>query len=207
MQRFEKIKLIDAGLLSGFLTRARLRAVAPYLTGTVLDFACGHGNLAQLCRPGDYVGYDIDERKLAVARRHFPRHRFEAVLPENQRYDVVAALAFIEHVDPEPYLRQFADLLSPGGRIVLTTPHPSFEWVHTLGARLGLFSHEAHEDHEDLLDAAAVAALADRLSLRLISKKRFLFGANQIFVLSGRTSTRPRRNLSAVQPGNVSASH
>ncbi len=190
MQRFEKIKLIDAGLLSGFLTRARLRAARPYLVGTVLDFASGHGNLAQLCNPHYYVGYDIDERKLAVARRHFPRHRFQQVLPEDQRFDVVVALAFIEHVNPEHYLKQFADLLLPNGHIALTTPHPSFEWVHTLGARLGLFSQEAHEDHEHLIDAAGIAELAERLSLRVVEQKRFLLGANQLFVLT-RVESRP----------------
>jgi 2-polyprenyl-3-methyl-5-hydroxy-6-metoxy-1,4-benzoquinol methylase len=189
MQRFEKIKLIDAGLLSGFLTRARLRAARPYLVGTVLDFACGHGNLAQLCNPHCYVGYDLDERKLAVARRHFPHHRFQPALPEGQRFDVVVALAFIEHVNPEHYLKQFVDLLLPSGRIVLTTPHPSFEWVHTAGARLGLFSQEAHEDHEHLIDDAAITELAERLSLRVVNKKRFLLGANQRFVLARARTT------------------
>jgi SAM-dependent methyltransferase len=190
MPRFEKIKLIDAGLLSGFLIRARLRVARPYLVGTVLDFASGHGDLAQHCNPHYYVGYDIDDRKLELARRRFPRHRFQQVLPEDQRFDAVVALAFIEHVNPEHYLKQFADLMLPSGRIVLTTPHPSFEWVHTLGARLGLFSQEAHEDHEHLIDAAGIAELAGRMSLRVVKAKRFLLGANQLFVLA-RAESRP----------------
>jgi hypothetical protein len=78
----------------------------------------------------------------------------------------------------------------PSGRIVLTTPHPSFEWVHTLGARLGLFSQEAHEDHEHLIDAAGIAELAGRMSLRVVKAKRFLLGANQLFVLA-RAESRP----------------
>jgi len=184
MPSFAKVKLVDAGLLSGWLVTERLRAVGPYLSGSVLDFACGHGQLAQLCDPASYLGYDIDSRKVEVARQHFPGYRFETTLPEDEHFDTVAALAFIEHVQPEPYLKQFTDLLQPGGRIVLTTPHPSFEWVHTAGARLHVFSPEAHDDHEDLLSRQHMAGIADSLSLRLVTSKRFLLGANQLFVLT-----------------------
>jgi 2-polyprenyl-3-methyl-5-hydroxy-6-metoxy-1,4-benzoquinol methylase len=105
-------------------------------------------------------------------------------LPTDQRFDTIAALAFIEHVTPEPYLKQFADLLRPEGRIVLTTPHPAYEWVHTAGAKVRLFSPEAHDDHEDLLSHERMAELADSVSLRLLTSRRFLFGANQLFVLT-----------------------
>lgn len=187
-REFEKIKLIDAGALSGWLARARLQAARPYLAGNVLDFACGHGQLAQFCDPASYLGFDIDSRKIGVARQYFPGYRFEAALPASGRFDTVAALAFIEHVAPEPYLRQFAGLLRPGGRIVLTTPHPSYEWLHTSGARLRIFSAAAHEDHEDLLSRERMAHLADSVSLRLVTSRRFLFGANQLFVLTQATS-------------------
>ena len=183
MPRFEKVKLVDAGLLSGWLVSERLRAARPHLVGSVLDFACGHGQLAQVCDADSYLGYDIDSRKVEVARQHFPGYRFQTTLPEGQSFDTVASLAFIEHVAPEPYLKQFADLLRPGGRIVLTTPHPAFEWVHTVGARLHVFSPAAHDDHEDLISVDGMAQLAERLSLRLVTSQRFLFGANQLFVL------------------------
>jgi hypothetical protein len=87
-------------------------------------------------------------------------------------------------VDPGVYLKQFADLLKPGGQIVLTTPHPSYEWIHTAGAKVHIFSPEAHEDHEDLLNADTLAEVASPLSLRLKVSKRFMFGANQLFVLT-----------------------
>jgi 2-polyprenyl-3-methyl-5-hydroxy-6-metoxy-1,4-benzoquinol methylase len=183
-QQFEKIDLIDAGALSGWLARARLKAVRPHLAGHVLDFACGHGQLAQFCDPAGYLGVDIDSRKIDIARQHFPGHRFEVALPAGERYDTIAALAFIEHVAPEPYLKQFAGLLRPGGKVVLTTPHPAYEWVHTSGARLHIFSPEAHDDHEDLLSSERMAELADSVSLRLLTSRRFLFGANQLFVLT-----------------------
>jgi 2-polyprenyl-3-methyl-5-hydroxy-6-metoxy-1,4-benzoquinol methylase len=183
MRRSPRVELVDAGLLSGWLVGERLRAARPNLAGTVLDFACGHGQLAQLCDPAHYLGYDSDSRRIDVARRHFPGYQFETTLPEGKRFDTVAALAFIEHVQPEPYLKQFIDLLKPNGRIVLTTPHPSYEWIHTAGARLGIFSPEAHNDHDDLISRARMAELAARLKLRLVTAQRFLLGANQLFVL------------------------
>jgi 2-polyprenyl-3-methyl-5-hydroxy-6-metoxy-1,4-benzoquinol methylase len=164
--------------------RARLQAARPYLEGQILDFACGHGQLAQFCDPAGYLGFDIDGRKIDIARAHFPGYQFRQALPAGGRFDTVAALAFIEHVSPVPYLKQFADLLRPGGRIVLTTPHPAYEWIHTTGARLHVFSPAAHDEHEDLLSGERMSHLADSLSLRLVTSRRFLFGANQLFVLT-----------------------
>lgn len=183
MPRAPKVELIDAGPLSGWLVGERLRVARTHLVGRVLDFACGHGQLAQVCDPVGYLGYDSDTQRIDVARRHFPGYRFETILPAGERFDTVAALAFIEHVQPEPYLRQFVDLLEPDGRIVLTTPHPSYEWIHTAGARLHIFSPAAHEDHEDLISLARMAELAASLKLRLVAAERFLLGANQLFVL------------------------
>jgi 2-polyprenyl-3-methyl-5-hydroxy-6-metoxy-1,4-benzoquinol methylase len=187
MGHLKKVKLIDAGFLSGWLVNERLRAARPHLTGKVLDFACGHGHLAQLCDADSYTGYDSDSRKIKLAQEEFPGYRFLDSLPEDERFDTVAALAFIEHVQPEPYVKQFADLLNPGGRIVLTTPHPSYEWIHTTGAKLHIFSPEAHDDHEDLISPEGMAQLARHLSLELTESRRFLLGANQLFVLT-RTS-------------------
>lgn len=161
-----------------------MHATRPHLRGQVLDFACGHGQLAQFCNPKCYLGFDIDGRKIDVARTHFPGYQFQETLPADGRFDTIAALAFLEHVSPEPYLKQFADLLRPRGRIVLTTPHPAFEWIHTAGARFHVFSPAAHEEHEDLLSRERLSELAESLSLRLVTSRRFLFGANQLFVLA-----------------------
>jgi SAM-dependent methyltransferase len=149
----------------------------------VLDFACGHGQLAGLCDPERYIGYDIDARRIAVARESFPNHIFDTTLPSGERFDSVVALAFIEHVQPAPYLRQFRDLLEPAGRIVISTPHPAFEWVHTLGGKMQLFSREAHEEHVGLLSPRQIDNMAKDVSLTLTERKSFLLGANQLFVL------------------------
>jgi len=178
-------QVVGAGMLSDWLARRRLQVVEPHLQGCVLDFGCGIGTLAEICDPAGYVGVDNDPRKIEIARRDLPNHRFYTSVPEGERFDTVAALAFIEHVDdPAAYVRRFAGLLEPGGKIVLTTPHPSLEWIHTTGARIHVFSPAAHDEHEDLLDKARMQELLAGTPMRMDVYRRFLFGANQLFVLT-----------------------
>jgi len=97
---------------------------------------------------------------------------------------VIAALAMLEHVhDPLDLLTRWAGMLNPGGRIVITTPHPSFEWVLTFGAKLGLFDRHSLDEHDDLLNLARIKQLAAGAGLELERYRRFLLGANQLFVL------------------------
>ena len=172
------------GLLSPFLRRQRLAAVRPWLQGSVFDFGCGSGALAQYVAAGDYCGYDIDAISLARARASQPQHRFIDSQPAEGAFDTVVSLAVIEHCeDPSGFLAQLVALARPGGRIALTTPHPAFEFVHDFGSRIGMFSHDASEEHEALLDRKALHALAAAQRLDVLCYRRFLFGANQLIVL------------------------
>jgi len=173
------------GLLSPFLQNQRVKAARPYLKGRVLDIGCGNGMLAEYCDPNTYYGFDIDEATIAAARSAHPRFRFERALPgSGMRFDTVVGLAIIEHLsDPPVHLRTWRDFLKSDGAIVLTTPHPRMEWVHQLGSRIGIFSHGAAEEHEDLIDLNTMKGLVAQAELVVAKYQRFLFGANQIFVL------------------------
>lgn len=184
------------GTLSPFLRRTRFRAALPYIRGRVLDFGCGVGALANHVSQVDYLGVERDKASLTEASRRHPEHQFAEVWPPELRFDTVVALAVLEHLhDPLAFLRQARAALRPGGTIVLTTPHPAWEWVHSLGARVGLFSHEAHEEHEELLNREEIERLARAADLALAVYARFLAGANQLAVLrrteGGSGLTRP----------------
>ncbi|HSV27455.1 MAG TPA: class I SAM-dependent methyltransferase [Sedimentisphaerales bacterium] len=173
------------GVLSSFLRRSRVAAAAPYLKGQVLDVGCGPGALAALVDADRYVGMDIDEQSLDIARRKFPYHQFNATLPTDATFDTVVVLAVIEHVsDPVLFLKECGRRLRPGldSRLICSTPHPRWGWAHNFGAWLGLFSREAMREHKPLLDRRMIEIAAEGAGLRLLMYKRFLLGANQLAV-------------------------
>lgn len=156
----------------------------PELRGRVLDYGCGAGALAARIPPDRYVGVDIDVPSLDLARAAHPLHVFHAGLDEVPGdFDTIVMLALIEHVpDPAALLGTLAGRLRPGGRVVLSTPHPRVRTLHDLGARVGVFSREAADEHERLLDRRALRAALGAAGMRLVAYRRFLAGANQLAV-------------------------
>jgi 2-polyprenyl-3-methyl-5-hydroxy-6-metoxy-1,4-benzoquinol methylase len=101
----------------------------------------------------------------------------------------VIALAVIEHVkDPGAFLRELVSRLSSAhdNFIICTTPNPTAAWVHTAGAKIGLFSRHASKEHENSLDKVRLVQAASETDLKLIAYKRFLFGVNQLAVFQRR---------------------
>jgi SAM-dependent methyltransferase len=108
---------------------------------TVLDFGCGAGHEAvELAQRGArrVIGLDIQEPMLERARRHarnsgeHERCTFTSSAPE--RADVIVSIDSFEHFgDPAGVLRQMAELLAPGGS-VLVSFGPT--WYHPLGGHL-----------------------------------------------------------------------
>jgi 2-polyprenyl-3-methyl-5-hydroxy-6-metoxy-1,4-benzoquinol methylase len=175
---------VEQGVFSPFLQRARIAASRPHITGHILDIGCGNGAIAAHVQPHLYLGIDRDQDALAAAKAAFPAHRFEATLPTDGTFDTVLALAVIEHLKhPRAALESWSALLADRGRIVLTTPHRSFRIVHDAGSWLGLFSREAADEHEEMFDRELLSAVAEESGLRVAHYRRFLGGANQLFVL------------------------
>ena len=135
--------------------------------------------------PDRYVGFDIDESTLEVARARYPSHRFTSQLPEGEAFDTVVSMAVIEHVeDPVEYLLGLRAFVRDGGCVILTTPHPSSKAIYGLGARLGIFSKLASEEHHPLLGEAEIARSAQAAELQVVRFGTFMAGANQLAVLS-----------------------
>lgn len=175
------------GLLSPLLRARRFAAAVPHLSGRVADLGCGIGRLAEHVAAEHYVGIDSDPTVLEHARMRFPDHTFitttEADKMQAGSVDTVACLAVVEHLGEPSQLLEFAHrLLKPGGKLVLTTPHPALEFAHTLGARLRLFSVEAEDDHEELLGKAELLALLRDTGFEPAEYRRFMLGGNQLVV-------------------------
>jgi 2-polyprenyl-3-methyl-5-hydroxy-6-metoxy-1,4-benzoquinol methylase len=105
---------------------------ARVLGARVIDMACGEGYGSEVLSrsAATVVGVDANPEAHAHARARYVREnlRFERGLVETYgergTYDVVVFLQTIEHVlDPTQVLEHFRWLLSPGGRVYVSTPN------------------------------------------------------------------------------------
>jgi len=108
----------------------------------VLDVGCATGsNTSNITSKGHRVtGVDISENAIEKYKaRGFDGHVMDISAGldfADESYDLVFCSEVIEHlVRPEELVREFARVLRPGGRLVLSTPNSAF-WAYRF---LGLF--------------------------------------------------------------------
>lgn len=108
--------------VEGWLERIGRRDLA------ILEAGCGAGWLCpRLARYGAVTGTDLSDEVLARARARHPGVAFVAgdfmEIPfPREGYDVVVTLEVLSHVaDQAAFLARIADLLKPGGRLMLAT--------------------------------------------------------------------------------------
>jgi SAM-dependent methyltransferase len=111
--------------------------------GRVLDLGCGTGAYGEVLRPlaEELVGCDAAPPALARAAAGGRYDRLIAADLESAGagdlappYDLVFSTEVVEHLrDPDGFLRLVASLLTPGGRLVLTTTAYHFYLFYYLG--------------------------------------------------------------------------
>ena len=178
-----------AALLSSFLQRQRLRVAKPYIHGQVLDLGCGFGEVTQLIPQEDYIGIDGQIKIVEWLRVNHPGYEFHHFdldhdqLTLNLKFDTIIMLAVIEHLEhPDKILSQIPSLLKIGGLFVMTTPAPSGNILHKIGAEIGIFSKHAAEDHEIIFTFESMKPYLSRNGLKIREYCQFLFGTNQLFI-------------------------
>lgn len=159
------------------LVRALLDDLPP---GPVLDAACGTGrHTAYLaasgrCRP---IGVDASEAMLTRAREKLPEVDFRqgdlTALPlgDGEVGGAVCALALSHLPELGPAVGELARVLRPGGRLVISNPHPFataiLDWravfVDEQGERRTIPEHPHR--HGEYIEAFAAAGLAVRRCL------------------------------------------
>ena len=136
----------------------------PPANADILEIGCGTGhNLEMLSEFGRVDAVELDEEARAVAEKRLGRKVMNAPLPELQgvgdrRYDLVAALDVIEHVDDDAAaLAAIAGKLKPGGKLVMTVPAHQWMWS----------AHDVVNHHKRRYSKAALMRLVHASPLRL----------------------------------------
>ena len=103
----------------------------------------------------------------------------------NRKFDCVLMIAVIEHLFNQKFVMEgIAQVLKPGGIILITTPTPfGNDVVHRIGAALGLFAKIAVDDHIVIYNRHRFKILAKEIGLKLKLHKYFQFFCNQLAIL------------------------
>ncbi|MDB2272019.1 class I SAM-dependent methyltransferase [Halorubrum ezzemoulense] len=162
----------DAALIDDLLDAlASDPAVAADGGPLVLDVGCGDGARTLANLPPDSVGVDVSRRGLDLARETVPDARLVhgemSALPfAADRFDAVTAYHAVFHVERERHpdvYDEFARVLRPGGRLLLTLPSGRFETVRRgwMGGEM-FFSAPGRERALDQLRAAGFSDVETR---------------------------------------------
>jgi SAM-dependent methyltransferase len=164
----------------------------------LLDVGCADGRLLDWYRSSpagarlETHGIELDGRAAAIARRRGHRvveGRFEVDEElEPGSFDLILAYHVIEHVaDPLAFARRAAELLSPGGLLVVATPNWDSPDARRLAGRWG-GNHTPR--HWTLYDERTLRDLSERVDLAF---ERVEYQPNPIFwVWSCHASARER---------------
>ncbi|HEY8494180.1 MAG TPA: class I SAM-dependent methyltransferase [Myxococcota bacterium] len=155
----------------------------------LLDVGCADGHLLRRLAPrlARAVGIDPEatprvEDGVEILAGRFPG---EPRLPDAS-FDCVTLLAVLEHVpDPAALARECHRVLAPGGRVVLTVPHPFVDRILEVGIRLRLLDGMESEQHHGF-DPNDTPALFAAAGFRALAERRFQLGLNRLFVFERR---------------------
>ncbi len=169
------------------LQAERIRRVEPYTPGArVLDIGCADGALFRSLdhRLAGGVGIDMDPVPASTSKYHYVRGAFPAALPRGDPYDLVVALAVVEHI-PEKDQPAFAaacmEALRGGGRLVITVPSARVDDLLKVLKAIRVVDGMADHQHYGFNPLHAIAAF-EGAGFTLERHSRFQLGLNNVFV-------------------------
>ena len=137
--------------------------------GRILDIGCGDALFfEQLARFGDVRGVEADAslvREDGPFRDRIHVGPFDATFLADHPFGLILMLDVLEHMpEPEQALRRVAELLNPGGALLLTVPAFQVAWTR----------HDDWNEHQMRYTRRSFETLARRAGLTPVSS-RYLF--------------------------------
>jgi len=171
------------------LQRWRIDKVRPYApTGArLLDIGSSDGALYERFRNlGQYVGIEPglgSDRPLGPNARLI-RGMFPRDLTNRGPFDTICMLAVLEHIPPDAHstiARGCFEHLRPGGHLVVTVPSPRADSVLHVLRFLRVIDGMSLSQHYGF-HPGQVGHLFERAGLRLVKRRRFELGFNNLFI-------------------------
>jgi SAM-dependent methyltransferase len=173
--------------LDRLLQRWRIARAVPYIRegDRLLDVGCFDRTL--LDRVAGRVASGVGVDPLAEPSENGPVRILRGRFPEDFRlpdgsFDCITMLAVFEHAEkPEALAAEFHRLLRPGGRTVLTVPHPAVDPILDALVFVGLADGMSTEEHHGF-DVGQTVPIFERAGFRLQASRWFQLGLNRLFV-------------------------
>jgi ubiquinone/menaquinone biosynthesis C-methylase UbiE len=178
------------GLLS--LRDERMKIVASYCVGKVLDIGCGPGNYFIKRFIGTSNGQGIDV---------YPYNGVEHVVDDmsflpfgDSYYDSVTLIAVGGHIPKSKRIaefKEFARILKPGGRLIMTEGEPVSQWInhkwysffYALQGRKDMDSERGMDEEEEYcMPYDEIVQYLNTYPLKLTQQVRFQWGLNNIYI-------------------------
>lgn len=173
--------------LDRWLQAQRVRRAEPYASGArVLDIGCADGALFRMLdrRVAGGVGIDMDPVPANTAKYRYFRGMFPDVLPPGESFDLVTALAVVEHI-PEKDQPAFAAAcmraLHDGGRVVITVPSARVDDLLKVLKAVHVVDGMSEHQHYGFNPLRAITAFQGA-GFTLERHSRFQLGMNNLFV-------------------------
>ncbi len=171
----------------------RIAMVRPHLgpADRILDIGAFDGALARKARDfRAYVGIDPEaDPAQSTARMQLIRGRFPNDLPPlDEPFDVVTLLALLEHIpdtELDAFARACAQALRPGGKLLITVPHPFVDRILDVLMTLRLLDGMETDAHHGF-DVTRTREIFERAGFELALHRRFQLGLNNFFAFRKR---------------------